>query len=190
MNNPAHNLLADNHPLRFALQWQITSREHCPSDEAILNWAQAALLAETAGDTAVDDAESEVAAIRVVSEEEMLQANGQFRGRHKSTNVLSFPADLPPEIGLGYLGDILICATVVDAERVQQGKTIEAHWAHMVIHGMLHLQGYDHIVDEDAETMERIETEILAGLGFPDPYCPDGIKSVPGTNTTIEVKQS
>ncbi|OED36497.1 rRNA maturation RNase YbeY [Chromatiales bacterium (ex Bugula neritina AB1)] len=166
------------------LQWQVTSRADCPSDDSIRRWAAAALLTDTA------DPESEVVTIRIVDEEEMLQANGEFRGKHKATNVLSFPADLPAEIELEYLGDILICAPVVQSELRLQRKSVDAHWSHMVIHGMLHLQGYDHIDEQQAGIMEGLETQILARLGFPDPYCSDLTVSVTAVHTTDEVKQS
>ncbi|MCB1757554.1 MAG: rRNA maturation RNase YbeY, partial [Gammaproteobacteria bacterium] len=105
-----------------------------------------------------------------VDEQEIQSLNATYRDKNQVTNVLSFPADYPPEISLPYLGDILICAAVVNTEAVEQGKPAEAHWAHMVIHGVLHLRGYDHIEEEDAERMERLETELLGELGFSDPY--------------------
>jgi probable rRNA maturation factor len=131
----------------------------CPDADAILLWANAALRDTQAA-----------ACIRVVGGSEMQEANKRWRNADYATNVLSFPADLPPEIGLPHLGDILICAEVVDAERLAQNKSRDAHWAHMVVHGMLHLQGYDHENDEDCAVMEALEIDILAGLGYANPY--------------------
>ncbi|MCK8537687.1 rRNA maturation RNase YbeY [Yersinia ruckeri] len=113
--------------------------------------------------------ESEVT-IRVVDEAESHELNLTYRGKDKSTNVLSFPFEAPPAIELPLLGDLIICRQVVEQEAVEQNKALLAHWAHMVVHGSLHLLGYDHIVDDEAEEMESIETEIMQGLGYPDPY--------------------
>ncbi|UCB31759.1 rRNA maturation RNase YbeY [Duffyella gerundensis] len=113
--------------------------------------------------------ESEVT-IRLVDEAESQQLNHTYRGKEKPTNVLSFPFEAPPGIELPLLGDLIICRQVVEREAVEQEKSLEAHWAHMVIHGSLHLLGYDHIEDDEAEEMEDIETEIMLALGYPDPY--------------------
>ncbi|WP_077530615.1 rRNA maturation RNase YbeY [Vreelandella utahensis] len=108
--------------------------------------------------------------LRVVDEAEGHELNQQYRGKDYATNVLSFPFEAPPGVSLGLLGDLVICAGVVEQEAREQGKTSRAHWAHLVIHGMLHLQGYDHQDPDEAETMENIEVRLLAELGFPDPY--------------------
>lgn len=109
-------------------------------------------------------------AIRLVDGDEGRTLNRDYRGKDYATNVLSFPADLPPELKLPLLGDLAICAPVVTREASEQGKLARDHWAHMTIHGVLHLLGYDHIDDRDAETMEALETRVLAGLGMADPY--------------------
>ena len=96
--------------------------------------------------------------------------NLQFRDREGATNVLSFPVSEIEAINHNILGDIVICAPVVVREAREQGKSIDAHWAHMVIHGVLHLLGHDHITKEDAGIMETLETDILANLGYADPY--------------------
>lgn len=114
-------------------------------------------------------AESEVT-IRIVDEAESHHLNLTYRGMDKPTNVLSFPFEAPPEIELSLLGDLIICRQVVEKEAMEQQKTAEEHWAHMVVHGCLHLLGYDHIEDDEAEEMEALETEILAELGYTDPY--------------------
>ena len=113
--------------------------------------------------------ESEVT-VRLVDEAESHELNLTYRGKDKPTNVLSFPFEAPPGIELPLLGDLIICRQVVEQEAAEQGKTVEAHWAHMVVHGTLHLLGYDHIEDEEAEEMEALETEIMLALGYPDPY--------------------
>ncbi|WP_338491112.1 rRNA maturation RNase YbeY [Erwinia aphidicola] len=113
--------------------------------------------------------ESEVT-IRLVDEAESRELNHTYRSKDKPTNVLSFPFEAPPGIELPLLGDLIICRQVVELEAAEQEKALEAHWAHMVIHGSLHLLGYDHIEDEEAEEMESLETEIMLALGYPDPY--------------------
>lgn len=111
--------------------------------------------------------------IRIVDEAESQQLNFDYREKDKPTNVLSFPFQCPPGIELPLLGDLVICAQVVAHEAQQQQKTLQAHWAHMVVHGCLHLLGFDHINDADAEEMEAEEIQILQGLGFANPYLID-----------------
>jgi probable rRNA maturation factor len=108
--------------------------------------------------------------VRIVDEEEGAALNRRYRQGARATNVLSF--SLPPPVGITHalLGDIVICAPVVEREAVEQGKARRAHWAHMVVHGTLHLLGYDHDTVDEAYTMESLECRILAQLGFPDPY--------------------
>jgi len=108
--------------------------------------------------------------IRIVDEPESQALNRQYRGIDKPTNVLSFPFEAPPHVPSKHIGDLVICAPVVEREAAEQGKPLEAHWAHMVVHGVLHLLGYDHQTDADAETMEGLEIAILGRLGFPNPY--------------------
>lgn len=114
-------------------------------------------------------AESEVT-IRLVDEAESHSLNLTYRAMDKPTNVLSFPFEAPPGVELPLLGDLVICRQVVEREAREQEKPLDAHWAHMVVHGSLHLLGYDHIEDEEAEEMESLETEIMLALGFADPY--------------------
>ncbi|MBV1960310.1 MAG: rRNA maturation RNase YbeY [Oleibacter sp.] len=116
--------------------------------------------------------------VRLVSEEESQTLNHEYRGKEKPTNVLSFPFDAPPEVPIELLGDLIICIDVVEREADEQNKTTEAHWAHMVVHGCLHLLGYDHIKDDEAEEMEALERTILASLGYSDPY----LEPTPDTN--------
>ncbi|WP_148254837.1 rRNA maturation RNase YbeY [Aidingimonas lacisalsi] len=108
--------------------------------------------------------------VRFVDRQESQALNRDYRGRDQPTNVLSFPFDMPPELDIALLGDLVICHDVVAAEAVEQDKTLTAHYAHMVVHGTLHLLGHDHIEDDEAERMERLEIEILAAFGIDDPY--------------------
>lgn len=108
--------------------------------------------------------------IRIVDRDEMQALNLRYRRRDYATNVLSFPADLPEELALPLLGDMAICAPVVLEEAQRQGKELAAHWDHMLVHGALHLLGYDHETDHEALAMESLEIRILADLGWPDPY--------------------
>lgn len=108
--------------------------------------------------------------IRIVSPEESAELNAQYRQQDKPTNVLSFPSDLPEDCNPPLLGDLAICADVVEREAREQGKTLESHWAHMVVHGTLHLLGFDHVDDGEAEQMEAREIAILQQLGFANPY--------------------
>jgi len=140
-----------------------TSDENIPSDEDFRSWVAAALPA--------DRLASEIT-IRVVGFDESQALNAQYRQQDKPTNVLSFPTDLPPELQIPLLGDLVVCAGVVEREAHEQGKSLVAHWAHMVVHGTLHLLGYDHESDAEAEEMEALETRILGNLGFPAPYEP------------------
>jgi len=136
-----------------------------PDEKTIHQWVSAALSGRK------DNAELSV---RIVDEDESTELNQQYRSKQGPTNVLSFPADLPEfiqeSLQLPLLGDLVICAPVVESEARQQNKSSKAHWAHMLIHGSLHLIGYDHIDDKDAEKMEQLETKILASLHFPPPY--------------------
>ncbi|MEZ8018660.1 rRNA maturation RNase YbeY [Vibrio splendidus] len=108
--------------------------------------------------------------VRIVNTEESHQLNHNYRGKDKPTNVLSFPFEAPPGMELDLLGDLIICRQVVEKEAEEQSKPLLAHWAHMVVHGSLHLLGYDHIEDDEAEEMESLETEIMQTMGFEDPY--------------------
>lgn len=115
-----------------------------------------------------------VVSIRLVDEEESADLNSRYRNKTGSTNVLSFPATLPEDMQVllqqSPLGDLAICAPVVEREAGEQRKPVLAHWAHMTVHGTLHLLGHDHQNSEDAESMERLECRILESLGFNNPY--------------------
>lgn len=131
-----------------------------PSEEKIKLWAKQSYLGN-------DDA---IVSMQIVGSEEIQSLNKEYRGKNKSTNVLSFPMEIPLEVGLNILGDIVLCDVVITSEAEQQDKSAESHWAHMVVHGMLHLQAYDHIEDNEAAVMEEKEVEIMRSLGFENPY--------------------
>ena len=135
--------------------------EGLPTEEQIVQWATAAVQPEG------DEVEMTV---RIVDEAESHELNLTYRGKDRPTNVLSFPFECPDEVELPLLGDLVICRQVVEREAAEQEKPLMAHWAHMVVHGSLHLLGYDHIEDNEAEEMESLETQIMQGLGFDDPY--------------------
>ncbi|MCC5855883.1 MAG: rRNA maturation RNase YbeY [Idiomarina sp.] len=135
-----------------------------PSDHELTHWASSALQA-----LQVEDAEM---TIRMVSTEESQALNHTYRQKDKPTNVLSFPFESDIPLDLPLLGDLVICAQVVEQEADEQNKPVANHWAHMVVHGTLHLLGYDHINDEEAAEMEQLETQILASFNMPDPYQP------------------
>ena len=132
-----------------------------PTAEQIEQWATAAVQPKS------DEVEMTV---RIVDEAESHALNLNYRGKDRPTNVLSFPFECPDEVELPLLGDLVICRQVVEREAQEQDKPVIAHWAHMVVHGSLHLLGYDHIEDDEAEEMESLETQIMTGLGFADPY--------------------
>ncbi|MNF35814.1 Endoribonuclease YbeY [compost metagenome] len=142
-----------------------TQAADLPSEAQFRSWCEIALRQRTA--------DSELT-IRLVDESEGRELNHTYRQRDYATNVLSFPADVPDELlDIPLLGDLVICVPVVEREALEQEKTPEAHWAHLVIHGCLHLLGYDHIDDAEAEEMEALERTLLAELGHPDPYADD-----------------
>lgn len=143
------------------LQIATENIEGLPTEEQIVQWATAAVQPEG------DEVEMTV---RIVDEAESHELNLTYRGKDRPTNVLSFPFECPDEVELLLLGDLVICRQVVEREAAEQEKPLMAHWAHMVVHGSLHLLGYDHIEDNEAEEMESLETQIMQGLGFDDPY--------------------
>ncbi len=146
------------------LQWAIEPRS-LPTAQQCRDWT-AVVFARTGREGGLT--------VRIVSPEESRALNDQYRHKDRPTNVLSFPFDVPQEVadelGDTYLGDLVICAEVVAREAAEQDKPLEAHWAHMVVHGTLHLLGYDHMTEDQAAEMEALEVEILADLGFANPY--------------------
>ncbi len=133
-----------------------------PSQEKCEAWITAVLQHQKLNNAEVS--------IYVVDEDEGRQINRDYRNKDYATNVLSFPADIPEEVGVPLLGDLVICAPVIEREAKEQNKDINAHWAHMLVHGSLHLLGYDHMEETEADLMEELETRLLQQLGFPPPY--------------------
>lgn len=143
------------------LQYAVAGHAGLPGDVQLKRWVDMALTGF------VEEAEL---TIRIVEPDEIQALNRSYRHKDKPTNVLSFPFEAPPGVELPLLGDVVICAEVVAQEAQEQGKPLFEHWAHMVVHGVLHLLGYDHIEDDEAEEMESLEIEILAGMGIRNPY--------------------
>ena len=150
---------AARNPLRVDLGRRTTAK--APGQRSIATWAAAALGPKAAG--------KEIA-VQVVTPAAIRRLNRDYRGKDKPTNVLSFPTTAPAGVKPQPLGDIVICPAVLKREAREQGKPERAHWAHLVVHGTLHLVGYDHEDDADARRMERREVAVLRRLGFPDPY--------------------
>jgi probable rRNA maturation factor len=139
-----------------------------PTEEDFVRWAKAAWRGEA-------DAASGVV-VRLVDVAESRRLNAEYRHKDHPTNVLSFPYEPMPGMPFHHIGDLVICAPVVADEAAEQGKPAAAHWAHMVVHGMLHLQGFDHVDTGEAERMEAMETGILKELGFDAPYATDDVQ--------------
>ena len=147
--------------LDLDLQLASHNTQDLPSEADFIQWIQPAL---PQNDTCYE------LTVRIVDEEESQHLNHQYRGKDKSTNVLSFPFEVPDGIDLPLLGDLIICRQVVEKEAKEQNKKLFNHWAHMVIHGTLHLRGFDHIKEDDAQEMESLEISILGQLDIPNPY--------------------
>ncbi len=138
---------------------QAASGPDIPDNDQFQQWA-----------AAIDATVEQEVSIRIVDEAESAALNQQYRKKPQATNVLAFPADIPPEVDLPFIGDIVICAPIVAKQAAEQGKSLLSHWAHLTLHGILHLQGYDHLDDADAKNMENIEIQLMSKLGFSNPY--------------------
>lgn len=144
------------------LEIQIESQsKKIPLEKQFKSWVDAVLKN--------DEQDSEIV-IRIVDEDEMIQFNDQYRDKNGTTNILSFPFEVPDGFESPLLGDLLVCAPVVEVESRQQNKKLEHHWAHLIIHGILHLLGYNHIDDVEAEEMEALEINILSTIEIDNPY--------------------
>ncbi len=140
---------------KLAMDVQYASTvDSLPNEASFRKWARNTLRVDT-----------EVA-LRIVDEEEGRILNRDYRGKDYATNVLTFPLAEEPHL----IGDIVLCAPVVVKEAAEQGKSLEAHFAHLTVHGILHLHGYDHETEPEAELMEWLESQIVTKLGYPDPY--------------------
>lgn len=139
----------------------LTSNTFIPSRYFLQRWVNKAL-SKQVGTNAVN--------IRLVSKKESAALNSTYRHKNDPTNILSFPFEPPPGVSSAFLGDLVICAPLVNQQAKQQAKTPLTHWAHLVIHGCLHLIGYDHVHDKDATKMETLEIQLLEDLGYENPY--------------------
>ncbi len=148
----------ENTPLQLDIQRPYDGPE-VPGDAQFRQWVQTALAGQ----------DNAMVNIRIVDTDEGRELNRRWRGRDSATNVLSFPASIPLT-GMRILGDIVLCAPVVAREAAEQGKPVEHHWAHLTIHGLLHLLGFDHTTAAQAEIMESGEIRLLDQLGIPNPY--------------------
>ncbi|MEW6330923.1 MAG: rRNA maturation RNase YbeY [Pseudomonadota bacterium] len=147
--------------LQLSVQYGL-ARAGLPAKSSFRRWANAALRGLVRGRVAVG--------VRIVGAAESADLNRRFRRKQGPTNVLSFPFEAPSGTRSEVLGDLVICAPVVQREAHAQRKPVRAHWAHMVVHGILHLRGYDHMNRRDAAVMEKKEIRILKELGFANPY--------------------
>jgi probable rRNA maturation factor len=147
----------------YQVESGISENIYVPGEQLVSSWIEAAL-----GVISYDKPAQ--VSVCVVSKQEITTLNDKYRNMNKATNVLSFPYESMPGVELPLLGDIVVCAEVVNEEAQQQGKSLQQHWAHMIVHGALHLLGYDHIRDIDAQQMESIEVKVLSNLEFSNPY--------------------
>lgn len=146
--------------VKVEVQYAVTD-SNIPTEQDFQNWASVIEAKYN---------ECEDVAIRIVDENEITNLNNEYRKKAQATNVLAFPAEIPEGTGLPFIGDIVICAPIVAKQAAEQGKSLLSHWAHLTLHGILHLQGYDHIDSADAQIMEQLEVQLMQKLGFPNPY--------------------
>ena len=167
VRNSLRLILAKTKPMpehELDIQWCVTDRTHLPDEQLIRHWANISLSELVEHDVEV--------CLRIVDAGEIQSLNQRYRSKDKATNVLSFPSDCGcvDENGRVLLGDIVICKEITVSESEKQGKSVEAHFAHLLIHGLLHLQGHDHSVDDQANKMEAIEIDLMKKLGYGNPY--------------------
>ena len=149
--------------LDYQIEPACSRESYMPDEQEVNTWLQC-VLEQVHCDTPAQFS------VYIVSEQEITALNSQYRHKNRATNVLSFPYQALPGVDVPLLGDIVICADVVNKEALEQDKSAEQHWAHMIVHGALHLLGYDHMDDQDAQQMETMEIRILSQLGFSNPY--------------------
>lgn len=136
---------------------------YIPDEQAVNHWINCVMVS-------LNYEKPAQVSVCIVNEQEITALNSRYRKKNRATNVLSFPFEPLPGVDVPLLGDVVVCAEVVDEEAREQGKSSEQHWAHIIVHGVLHLLGYDHIDETDAQAMEALEIRILSQLGFPNPY--------------------
>lgn len=134
-----------------------------PSDDEIQRWIETVL-------TNYPKKQDAILSVCIVTAQTIQDLNLKYRNKNKPTNVLSFPSKLPPAIQIRHLGDMILCAQIINQEALEQSKASADHWAHMVVHGTLHLLGYDHQREEEAQLMESLEVKLLKTLGVQNPY--------------------
>lgn len=147
----------------YQVESNLPAKDYVPDEEQIISWIEAVLVV-------VSHEKPVQVSVCVVNKQEITALNEKYRNINKATNVLSFPYEAMPGVELSLVGDVVVCAEVVNEEAQLQSKSLQQHWAHMIVHGALHLLGYDHIHDVDAEQMETTEIKILSKLGFSNPY--------------------
>lgn len=150
--------------MTYIIDLQIACKDAIPvAKDTLIQWAQLPLQEQ------LDKGEL---TLRLVTNEEMIDLNSTYRKQHKTTNVLAFPSSMPSGIELDYplLGDVIICPAVLLQESIEQHHPLIAHWAHIIMHGVLHLLGFDHIQEKEAHIMQALEIKLLATLGFDNPY--------------------
>ena len=148
----------------MTVELDIACKKSIPAEALFQRWTAAALPDSSA-----------IVSIRIVDTVESAHLNQVYRDKSGPTNVLSFPFEVPEGVPNDLLGDLAICAPLVEKEAREQGIPAEAHWAHLVVHGILHLRGYRHGEDAEAEAMEALERDILAELGYPNPYAAETV---------------
>ncbi|MCK5829743.1 MAG: rRNA maturation RNase YbeY [Methylococcales bacterium] len=139
----------------------VSQSEEIPTQEQFQYWVDAIL---------TNSSENSEIVIRIVDEPEMIQFNHKYRNKEEATNILSFPFEIPDGVKSNFLGDLLICTPIIEKEALLQNKELDHHWSHMIVHGVLHLLGYDHIDNHEAEEMEALEIKILKKINIENPY--------------------
>ncbi len=154
--------------LNIDFQIACENEDNIPDIDLFSKWINKALIME--GYLKENEDKDIDITVRIVDEDEIQDLNRTYRNKDKTTNILSFPFECPDEVSIPLLGDLVLCKNVVEKEALEQEKTLEEHYAHLIVHGTLHLLGYDHIEDEDAKIMEPLEIKIVMALNYANPY--------------------